>query len=166
MTGRFPIEDVTPSVACGRHPAKAVVGELVPVSAVCYREGHDKLGCNVVWQGPDGRLGPFTRMRPGEPGTDTWLAQIRPDAVGRWTFRVEAWGDPYLTWRDAVTKKIAAGQGLEDLKNELAEGAELLARAAEGVPARRRLDVDRAVQALRDEQLPLFERVAPGLELA
>ena len=44
MTGRFPIEDVTPAVACGRYPAKAVVGELVPVSAVSYREGHDALG--------------------------------------------------------------------------------------------------------------------------
>ena len=54
MTGRFPIEDVTPSVSCGRYPAKAVIGELVPVSAVSYREGHHALGVNVVWQGPDG----------------------------------------------------------------------------------------------------------------
>src|SRR5947209_4161024 len=54
MTGRFPIEDVTPCVACGRYPAKAVVGELVPISAVSYREGHATLGVNVVWQGPDG----------------------------------------------------------------------------------------------------------------
>src|SRR4051794_33755100 len=41
MAGRFLIEDVSPSVMCGRYPAKAVVGELVPVSARAYREGHD-----------------------------------------------------------------------------------------------------------------------------
>ncbi|HEV8172708.1 MAG TPA: maltotransferase domain-containing protein, partial [Actinoplanes sp.] len=125
MTGRFPIEDVTPSVCCGRYPAKAVVGELVPVSAVSYREGHNALGVNVVWQGPDGQAEPFTRMRPGTPGLDQWHAVIKPDAVGRWTFTVEAFDDPYLTWRNAVVKKIGAGQGLEDLANDIAEGAEM-----------------------------------------
>ena len=54
MTGRFPIEDVRPTVACGRFAAKAVVGEVVPVSAVSYREGHGMLGANVVLRGPDG----------------------------------------------------------------------------------------------------------------
>ena len=49
MVGRFPIEDVTPAVSCGRSPAKAVVGEVLPVSAVSYREGHDALGVNVGW---------------------------------------------------------------------------------------------------------------------
>src|SRR2546425_615900 len=121
MAGRIPIEDVTPSVACGRYPAKAVVGELVPISAISYREGHGALGCNVVWQGPDGRARPFTRMRPGEPGTDRWLGTIKPDLVGRWTFTVEAFGDPYLTWRGGVQKKIAAGQGVEDLANDIVE---------------------------------------------
>src|SRR3954447_8988449 len=72
MTGRFPIENVTPSVSCGRYPAKAVVGELVPVSAVSYREGHNALGVNVVWRGPDGESEPFTRLMPGEPGLDEW----------------------------------------------------------------------------------------------
>src|SRR5262245_48797389 len=104
MSGRIPIEDVTPTVSCGAYPAKAVVGELVPVGAVSYREGHDALGLNVVWRGPDGGDQPFTRMVPAEPGTDRWLATIRPDAVGMWTFTVEAFDDPYLTWRNAVVK--------------------------------------------------------------
>src|SRR4051812_26312004 len=68
MTGRSPIENVTPSVSCGRSPAKAVVGELVPVAAVSYREGHNALGVNVVWRGPDGESEPFPRLMPGEPG--------------------------------------------------------------------------------------------------
>jgi starch synthase (maltosyl-transferring) len=166
VTGRFPIEDVSPVVSCGRYPAKAVVDEPVPVSARAYREGHDALGCNVVWLGPDGRARPFTRMRPGEPGQDRWHAVIRPDAVGEWVFAVEAFQDPYLTWQNAVTKKIAAGQGPEDLANDLAEGARVLDAAAELVPA---ADVDRvaaAARALRDERLPLPRRVAPALDLA
>ena len=161
MTGRFPIEDVTPSVACGRYPAKAVVGELVPVSAVSYREGHHALGCNVVLQGPQGHQGPFTRMQPGEQGQDRWHAAIRPDAVGRWTFTVEAFGDPYLTWRNAVIKKIAAGQGVEDLANDLAEGAEVLDQAAKLVPAESRPEVESAAEALRDDEFALVRAGAP-----
>src|SRR5256714_15445721 len=98
MTGRFPIEDVTPCVACGRYPAKAVVGELVPISAMSYREGHATLGVNVVWQGPDGRARPFTRMTPGEPATDRWHAAITPDLLGRWAVTAGACGGPSLTW--------------------------------------------------------------------
>src|SRR3954451_25032190 len=165
MTGRFPIEDVTPSVSCGRYPAKAVVGEYVPVSAVSYREGHNALGVNVVWRGPDGQAEPFTRLQPGEPGLDQWHGLIRPDTVGRWTFTVEAFDDPYRTWRDAVVKKIGAGQGLEDLANDLAEGADVLDLAAKIVPSDAEERVRDAAAALRDEQRSLFARVSPALDL-
>jgi starch synthase (maltosyl-transferring) len=165
MTGRFPIEDVTPSVSCGRYPAKAVVGELVPISAVSYREGHDSLGVNVVWQGPHGHAEPFTRMRPGTPGLDEWQGVIKPDVVGRWTFTIEAFDDPYRTWRDAVVKKIGAGQGLEDLANDIAEGAEVLDLATKIVPEPDQERVRAAAAALRDDQRPLFARVSPALEL-
>ena len=165
MTGRFPIEDVTPSVSCGRYPAKAVVGELVPVSAVSYREGHHALGLNVVWQGPDRHHEPFTRMRPGAPGLDEWHGVIKPDTVGRWTFTVEAWDDPYLTWRNAVVKKIGAGQGVEDLANDLAEGADVLDLAVKIVPATEQELVREAAATLRDDQRSLFSRVSPALDL-
>jgi starch synthase (maltosyl-transferring) len=165
MTGRFPIEDVSPSLDCGRYPAKAVVGELVPVSARSYCEGHAALGCNVAWEGPDGQPGPFTRMAPGEPGSDRWHATIRPDSVGTWTFVIEAFGDPYQTWRDAVTKKISAGQGLEDLANDLAEGAAILAKALDVVPTPMRPRIGGAAAALIDRKIPLFARLSPALDL-
>jgi starch synthase (maltosyl-transferring) len=164
MTGRIPIENVTPLVDCGRHPAKAVVGELVPVSARAYREGHQALGCHVEWRGPDGRTGPFTRMQAG--ADDRWYAEIRPDAVGGWTFSVAAFSDPYLTWRDAVLKKLDAGQGAEDLANDLVEGAEILDRAAAAVPERYRAWVRAGAAGLRDAGRPLPARLSGALELA
>jgi starch synthase (maltosyl-transferring) len=166
MTGRIPIEDITPTVAGGAYPAKAVVGELVPVSAVSYREGHDAMGCNVVWLGPDGSDQPFTRMAPGEPGTDRWHATIRPDAVGRWTFTVEAFADPYLTWRNAVVKKLEAGQGAKELANDFALGAAVLERASDGVPKDRADEVLEAARTLRDESLAPAHRAFPALDLA
>jgi starch synthase (maltosyl-transferring) len=163
-TGRFPIEEITPTLACGAYPAKAVVGELVPIGALSYREGHDALGLNVVWEGPDGAPRPFTRMTPGTD--DRWHTTIRPDAVGTWTFAVEAFADPYLTWRHSVTAKLAAGQDARELANDLAIGAGVLDRAAELVPAKRTVDVTDAAAALRDESLPPVDRVSPALELA
>ena len=44
MAGRIGIDDVAPVVSGGRFPAKAVVGEIVPVRATVWREGHG--GCN------------------------------------------------------------------------------------------------------------------------
>jgi starch synthase (maltosyl-transferring) len=161
---RFPIERVTPQIEGGRLAAKAVVGELVPVSCVSYREGHAMMGTNVVLIAPDGTEGPFNRLRPGPTGTDSWLGEMRPDAVGAWTFAVEAFSDPYLTWHNAVSKKIAAGQGLEDLANDLVEGATLLQEAAQGVPdERERQRVLGAAGALADASIPLFARVSPAL---
>jgi starch synthase (maltosyl-transferring) len=166
MTGRFPIEDVSPVVECGRYPAKAVVGEVVPVAATAYREGHAALGCTVVWWGPDGRPRPAVRMRPGEPGLDRWHATITPDATGSWRFAVEAFADPYLTWRDAVTKKLDAGQGLEDLAADLIEGQQILQAALATAPAPARTRLENAAAGLADSQIPLFARVSPALAVA
>ncbi|MBO0868246.1 MAG: alpha-1,4-glucan--maltose-1-phosphate maltosyltransferase [Micromonosporaceae bacterium] len=164
--GRIAVEDVRPSVDCGRYPARAVVGETVPVTARGYREGHAAMGCAVLWHGPAGASPHRTRMSPGEPGLDEWQASIRPDAVGEWSFAIEAFGDPYLSWRDAVLKKIDAGQGAEDLANGLAEGALLLDRAAALVPAADRVRVLEAAARLRDATRRLFARVTPALDLA
>jgi starch synthase (maltosyl-transferring) len=165
--GRIPVEDVFPVVECGRYPAKAVVGERLPIAATVYREGHDAVGCDVVWRGPDDRPRPFTRLSPGEKGTDRWHAEIVPDAEGLWTFAIEAWSDPYLTWKNAIEKKIDAGQGMEDLFNELATGQRLLTEAAKQA---RRAD-DRAVlkdaaEAIGNEREDLPHRVSPGLAAA
>ncbi len=166
MTGRFPIEDVSPVVECGRYPAKAVVGELVPVAATAYREGHAALGCTVAWWGPDRQPRPAVRMRPGEPGLDRWHATITPDATGSWSFAVEAFHDPYLTWRDAVTKKLDAGQGLEDLAADLVEGQQILEAALATAPSPAHTRLKNAAAGLADSQIPLFARISPALAVA
>jgi starch synthase (maltosyl-transferring) len=164
MTGRLAIENIRPTVDCGDHAAKAVVGEAMPVSAVCYREGHAAVGANVEWRGPDGQIRPFTRMSPDGPGTDRWHTTIRPDAVGEWTFVVEAFGDPYLSWRSAVLAKLEAGQGAVELANDFAVGALVLDEAARLVPDK--TVVADAAEALRDDRRPPWERVTPALDLA
>ena len=48
MPGRIEIDDVRPVVSCGRYPAKAVVGEMVPVRATVWREGHEAVAATLV----------------------------------------------------------------------------------------------------------------------
>lgn len=48
MPGRVEIDNVQPVVSCGAYPAKAVVGEIVPVSAAVWREGHEAVAATLV----------------------------------------------------------------------------------------------------------------------
>jgi starch synthase (maltosyl-transferring) len=62
--GRLPILNITPTVEGGRWPAKAIVGEVIPFSAVVFREGHDALGVELLLTDPNGKQTVY-RMHPG-----------------------------------------------------------------------------------------------------
>ncbi|MDO0975579.1 alpha-1,4-glucan--maltose-1-phosphate maltosyltransferase [Mycolicibacterium frederiksbergense] len=178
MTGRIGIDDVAPALSGGRFPAKAVVGEVVPVRATVWREGHDAVSATLVvrYHGtaypqlvpdPPGLVAepapPVTPPRikplvlPMGPGRtpDVLHGQFTPDQVGMWTFRVDGWGDPIATWRKGVTAKLDAGQGESELNNDLLVGAQLLERAATGVPRQERRPLVDAAAALREPGDPL-----------
>ncbi|MFF1453415.1 maltotransferase domain-containing protein, partial [Streptomyces sp. NPDC058274] len=160
--GRIPVLDVRPRVTEGRRPAKAVPGEPFEISATVFREGHDAVAANVVLTDSRGRTGPWTPMRELAPGTDRWGATVAVPAEGRWTYTVEAWGDPVTTWRHHAGIKIPAGM---DTEMVLEEGARLYERAAAGVPKSkgRRDLVLAAVDALRDTGRPAAARLAAAL---
>jgi starch synthase (maltosyl-transferring) len=164
MAGRLSIDDVTPSIGCGRWPTKAVVGEHVPVSATVWREGHDKVAATVVWRGPHDRVARQSRMVEKGKGLDLFAAVIVPDEPGTWTYRVDAWSDPWATIQHAIEVKIEAGQDAYELANDLEVAARLLDRVARR-PDRR---ADRevlfdAAATLRDDTGPLSARVALAL---
>ena len=164
MSGRLGIDDVSPEVSGGRYPAKAVTGEHIPVEATVWREGHDAVAATIAWRGPKDRIARQTRMAPHGVGLDRFAAVIVPDDEGSWSFRVDAWSDPWATWRHAVEAKIGAGQGPGELANDLESGALLLDRVSRRPDRRKeRPLLANAAAALRDEHRPLSERVAPAL---
>jgi len=159
--GRIPVQDVKPLVDGGARPAKAVVGETFTISATVFREGHDAVNATVVLTRPDGS----TQHLPMDcinPGLNLWIAEVTPDAVGDWTYRVEGWGDPFGTWEHDATIKVAAGVDVESM---LTEGALLLERAAAqpGRSGEGRLLLDEAVSRLRDSRLEPAVRLHGGV---
>ncbi|MFC8923950.1 alpha-1,4-glucan--maltose-1-phosphate maltosyltransferase [Cellulosimicrobium sp. NPDC057127] len=157
--GRIPVLEVSPVVEGGRWPAKAVVGEMVPVEATVFREGHDAVAATAVLVAPDGSER-TARMVDVAPGLDRFRATLHPDTTGDWALRVEAWSDPYGTWAHDATVKIEAGV---DVDLMLAEGVRLFERVlADDVarePADARVLAD-AAAALADAARPAPARLA------
>ena len=159
--GRIPVQDVTPLVDCGARPAKAVVGETFTVTATVFREGHDAVNATVVLTRPDGST-IHTPMDCVNPGLNLWVAQVTPDTMGWWTYRVEGWSDPFGTWEHDAAIKVAAGVDVELM---LTEGALLLERAAAdaGRSGQGRLILDEAVARLRDASRDATVRLHGGI---
>jgi starch synthase (maltosyl-transferring) len=167
VVGRFGLANITPlvgSTTTPEFPARAVVGEPFPVGATVFREGHDAVGANVVLRDAAGRKVMVARMQPGTPGTDRWHADVVADRPGPWSFAVEVWSDPMATWHHAVTAKIDAGQGSDDLANDLENGARIFDQLARTLPKAERPRAAAAARALRDTTLDLAHRVAPALD--
>ena len=123
-----------PSSTSDDSPAKATVGEPFPVTATVFREGHDKLGAEVVLIDPAGTRRAPVRMEPEGEEPDRWIAWVTPDAEGAWTFEVHAWSDPLATWQHDAGLKIPAGV---DVDLMFTEGGLLLERVLAGLDAAR-----------------------------
>jgi len=139
-SARIRIENVRPSIDCGRHPVKRTLGDPVEVRATIFRDGNEVLGARLLYRGPAERRFAFVPLEP--LGNDLYAASFEPDACGRWQFTVEAWSDPLATWRGELRRRVEAGQ--EELSSELAEGEALL-----GIPA---LDVETALASTASEE--------------
>jgi starch synthase (maltosyl-transferring) len=130
---RIQIEHPAPQVDCGRYRAKRTVGDTVEVSADIFRDGHEALRAGVLFRGPrdqEWSRRPMRRM-DAEVGGDRWAGSFEVTECGPWAFTVEAWTDPFASWRDELERKIDAGQvGLE---SELSEGALLLEHALDAL---------------------------------
>jgi starch synthase (maltosyl-transferring) len=162
MVARIPITNVSPVIEHGRYPVKAVPGELLTVQAAVFREGHDMLGAGVVLTDPAGRDQPLVHMTELD-FPNLYEAQVSPDSVGAWTYRIESWSDPYGTWRHAAEIKIPAEI---DVDLMFTEGELLFKRAVKAISPRTeagkaaRQTLTSALAAGRDKKLPAQVRLA------
>ncbi len=167
------IDDVRPSAPHAGYRAKTVVGEVVPVSATIFKDGHDILAARALLL-PDGGGRPLAVVGLEETVNDVWAGSLLipggtapgrtvtdgtgpdgADGLGARQLVVEAWTDGHATWAHKVEAKLGAAQ---EVGTEIQEGIALLGTAHRQDPA-----VVTALAALRDGSLPASTRVGPAL---
>ena len=116
---------MSPEIDGGRFPAKRVVGETVTVEADVFADGHDAVAAAVRYRHESTSEWTEVAMRP--LANDRWAGEFPVTQLGRYMFTVDAWVDPFETWRRRLAKRAEAGQ---DLKVEREVGGRLLDAAA------------------------------------
>ncbi|HEY3886023.1 MAG TPA: maltotransferase domain-containing protein, partial [Vicinamibacterales bacterium] len=155
MLRRVVIEAVTPQVDDGRFPVKRTPGEHVVVEADVFADGHDAVAAVVLWRLCGARTWSEAPMRLVE--NDRWQGTFHIERDVDYEYAIEAWIDRFESWRQALSKKIAADQ---DVASELLEGAGMV-----GAAAKRAARIDR--DALRKAAAALGRRgAAPAERLA
>ncbi len=136
-SNRVSIEAITPQVDCGRFPIKRCVGDKVVVEADAFTDGHDQIRCQLRYrkelclsqldanQNPHEKL-PCQEVFMQPIGNDRWQAEFLTAELGRYSYTVCAWVDPFATWqyelkgrKDPEDIKVALEIGVEIITNTL-----------------------------------------------
>ena len=126
---RVVIERIEPQIDCGRFPIKRAVGDWVVVKADIFADGHDSLAAALKYWNPAGEVAEVP-MKFWD--NDRWTGRFQVQQVGRHEYQVEAWVDPFTTWRQGLAKKVEAGQ---EVAIDLKVGARVMREASERASA-------------------------------
>ncbi len=140
---RVVIDRVRPEIDGGRFAIKRTAGEKVRVEADVFTDGHDALGCLLLYR--DERTAAWSEVAMEALGNDRWRGELTVSSVGRWRYTVTAWVDPWKTWRRDLRKRLDARQ---DVSLDLLAGAALIQAAAERVRAAGRKSEARVLTGL------------------
>ena len=122
---RVVIEGVQSEIDHGEYPIQRVVGETVVVEADIFADGHDALAAQLLYRGPKERS--WRTIPMVALGNDRWRCEFQVTEMGEYRYTLEGWIDPFTTWRNAMKKRIEAGQ---ETPVERMYGANLVSAAA------------------------------------
>lgn len=148
------MEGVRPEIDGGRFPVKRVVGDPVIVEADIFTDGHEALSARLLWRHERERRWREAEFEP--LGNDRWRAAFNVEKLGRYSYTIEAWIDPFKGWRRDLEKRLAAYQ---DVATDLLIGAELLADAAQRSRGRDARRLQRAADNLADTASDITDRL-------
>ena len=159
---RMGIDDISPIVSADHTQRKPFSRrELIPVSMAAWREGHDAIGVTLHIDGSAATGATTSRCaRRSNPTSST--APSLPDAPGFWSFRIDAWSDPYTTWRSGGSSegRRRAGRGRSGQRSgDRCRGAD---PRTDLVPEDSRATLTEAISALRSPRRRIENRVAPA----
>ena len=120
------IEGVEPEIDGGRFAAKRIVGDEVVVETDIFADGHDAIAARLLHRREADAEWAETPMEP--LGNDRWRGAFTVLELGRYLYTIEAWVDPFATWRHGLDKKVEAGL---EVDVDLQIGGALVQAAAE-----------------------------------
>lgn len=150
---RVVIENLQPLVDGGRHAVKRTVGDTLRVTADVFCDGHDVVRAHLMHRPAGAREWAAVPMEPLP--NDAWQASFTLAGPGFHEFTVQAWSDPFATWRRDLERRVAARQ---DVRSELLEGAAMVRAASHRARGTER--------AWLESETRLLESDAPGHERA
>lgn len=162
---RIHIAGLRPVAGAGRWPVKRSLGDVVRIACDLVRDGHEQLRAVAHHTAPGAASAVELPLSPDGP--DRWQADVALSGLGLHEFVIEAWVDPFASWRGELERKVAAGQ--IELDGELAEGAALVRGLAADLDGGDRTAAMALADALASDA-PASERasaaLAPGLREA
>lgn len=121
---RVVIDRVLPEIDGGRFPIKRVLGDIVAIEADVFTDGHDEVSVEIDYRSVVATVWQSTRMVLQV--NDRWIGRFKVEHLGDYEYTVRAWVDRFRSWRRDLVKRLDAEQ---DVTNDAASGAELLAKA-------------------------------------
>jgi starch synthase (maltosyl-transferring) len=143
-TARVVIEGVQPEIEGGLYPAKRTVGEKVVVEADVFTDGHDAISGVLRYRKEGARR--WSEDPLGFLMNDRWRGEFEVAELGRYVYTLEAWVDPFRSWRRDLQKKVDAGQ---DVAVDLQIGAELIREASSRASGEDRSRLDSSASTLK-----------------
>ena len=113
------IENLYPCLEGGRHPIKRIIGEPLEVFADVFKDGHDVITAVLKWRLVGSQRWSEAPMHHVD--NDRWKGHCSFDALGRWEYQIEAWGDTYRSWKKTFAVRCHAQD--PDVPVEAKEGA-------------------------------------------
>lgn len=154
------IQNISPSAHI-KGDAKRVLGEPVEVEADIFTDPHTKLEADLILTAPG--LAKPVRIPFHPLFNDRYKADVIPDAVGVYSFYIEAWVNPAALWQEEFKKRLAAGQ---DLAIEFRIGSLILAEVAEMLSGGEALKMRGYAEALAKKKGAELEAIALDPEIS
>jgi len=154
---RVIIEEIQPSIDCGRYPAHRILGDPIAVTAAIFADGHGRVAARLLYRHDTEK---HWRVIPLTPlSNDLWRGEFLTDKLGTYHFAIQAWVDHFATWHDDLKKRLAAqpdphqpSEAIstpQDIPLALHIGAQLIDHIGELIEGPDRLPISEAAANLR-----------------
>ncbi len=144
---RVVIERVSPEIDGGQFYVKAIEGDLIPVEADVFADGHDSVSARLRYKHEQDK--DWSEMSLWPMGNDRWAGTFKAEKQGFYSYTIEAYIDHLASWQHEIHLKIADGQRIT---SELLAGSKLLEKTIKQASKIDKAAIQNAIKLFSDEK--------------